>query len=55
MRILHEDIGQPWRDPPPAPWLADGSPTCFAAGLEWRDGARELLAEVRPRACRPRW
>lgn len=48
MRILHEDIGQPWRDPSAgARWLGRRVRELFAAGLEWRDGARELLAEVR--------
>jgi HAD superfamily hydrolase (TIGR01509 family) len=48
MRILHEDLGQPWRDPAAgARWLADRVADLFAVGLEWRMGARELLAEVR--------
>jgi HAD superfamily hydrolase (TIGR01509 family) len=47
MRILHEDLGQPWRDPAEgAHWLEARVKDLFSAGLPWRPGARELLAEV---------
>jgi HAD superfamily hydrolase (TIGR01509 family) len=48
MTILHDDIAQPWRDPAASTtWLESRMGELFAAGLVWRDGARELLAEVR--------
>ncbi|HEX6498175.1 MAG TPA: HAD family phosphatase [Micromonosporaceae bacterium] len=48
MQILHEDIGQPWRDPiASVTWLEDRVKELFADGLVWRPGARELLREVR--------
>jgi HAD superfamily hydrolase (TIGR01509 family) len=48
MEILHGDIGQPWRDPlTSVTWLEDRVKELFAAGLVWRPGAAELLAEVR--------
>ncbi|HYN92343.1 MAG TPA: HAD family phosphatase [Pilimelia sp.] len=48
MALLHDDLGQPWRDPAVgAAWLEDRVVELFTAGLRWRPGARELLAEVR--------
>ncbi len=48
MVILHEDIGQPWRDPlASTTWLEERVKELFAAGLVWRPGAAELLAGVR--------
>lgn len=48
MTILHDDLAQPWRDPVASTaWLETRMGELFAAGLVWRDGARELLAEVR--------
>jgi HAD superfamily hydrolase (TIGR01509 family) len=47
MRILHADIGQPWRDPAESvAWLEARVADLFAQGLVWRPGAAELLAEV---------
>ncbi len=47
MRILHADIGQPWRDPVESvAWLEARVEDLFAQGLVWRPGAAELLAEV---------
>ena len=51
MRILHQDIGQPWRDPlRSVRWLEERVKELFAGGLVWRPGARELLAELRAAA-----
>jgi len=48
IRILYEDLGQPWRDPAEgATWLTSRVQELFAEGLEWRPGARRLLHEVR--------
>jgi HAD superfamily hydrolase (TIGR01509 family) len=48
MRLLHDDLGQPWRDPVEgAAWLDERVRELFALGLEWRPGARELIAAVR--------
>jgi HAD superfamily hydrolase (TIGR01509 family) len=48
MRILHDDLGQPWRDAEAsAAWLDARVSELFAAGLEWKDGAAELLRDVR--------
>ncbi len=47
MLILHEDIGQPWREPKASvTWLEARVKELFAAGLLWRPGARELLRAV---------
>jgi HAD superfamily hydrolase (TIGR01509 family) len=47
MTILHDDIGQPWRDPERSvAWLEDRVKELFADGLVWRPGAAELLARV---------
>lgn len=48
MRLLHEDLGQPWRDPVAGSrWVATRVTELFADQLTWLPGARELLAEVR--------
>jgi len=48
MVLLHEGIGQPWRDPGhSAVWINDRVAELFVTSLVWRPGARELLAEVR--------
>ena len=47
MTILHEDIGQPWRDQAESlVWLEDRIKNLFGDGLIWRPGALELLREV---------
>ncbi|GAA1750770.1 HAD family phosphatase [Luedemannella helvata] len=47
-RLLHEDLGQPWRDPRSgARWVATRVAELFANELTWQPGARELLTEVR--------
>jgi HAD superfamily hydrolase (TIGR01509 family) len=47
MAILHEDIGQPWRDEAASvAWLEERVKELFADGLIWRPGAAELLAAV---------
>jgi HAD superfamily hydrolase (TIGR01509 family) len=47
MAILHEDIGQPWRDVGESlVWLEERVKGLFADGLVWRPGALELLREV---------
>jgi HAD superfamily hydrolase (TIGR01509 family) len=48
MDILLADLDQQWRDPVEgADWLDMRVLEHFAAGLDWRAGARELLAQVR--------
>jgi HAD superfamily hydrolase (TIGR01509 family) len=48
MTILHADIGLPELDVPASVrWLEERVKELFAQGLEWRPGARELLAAVR--------
>jgi HAD superfamily hydrolase (TIGR01509 family) len=48
MCILHADIGRPDLDPSASVrWLERRIKELFGAGLIWRPGARELLAEVR--------
>jgi HAD superfamily hydrolase (TIGR01509 family) len=48
MKILHEDLAQPWRDAAAsAKWLEARVAELFADGLVWRPGARKLLDEVR--------
>ncbi|WP_027347252.1 HAD family hydrolase [Hamadaea tsunoensis] len=48
MGIFHADLGQEWRDPVlGAARLVELTEVLFAAGLPWRPGARELVAEVR--------
>jgi len=48
MSILHDDLGQPWRDVAAgAKWLDARVQELFAEGLEWLPGARELLEAVR--------
>lgn len=48
MRILHDDLGQPERDPDvSAAWINARILELFRAGLPWRPGAFELLHAVR--------
>ncbi|MGC5028559.1 HAD family hydrolase [Micromonospora sp. DT229] len=48
MRILHEDLGQPHRDPAAsAAWIDRRILELFRAGLQWRPGALALLEAVR--------
>lgn len=48
MRILHDDIGQPHRDPAPgAAWLDARIAELFRTDLRWRPGASALLTAVR--------
>lgn len=48
MEILHADLGQPWRDiAVSSSRITELTERLFANGLPWREGARELLAEVR--------
>jgi HAD superfamily hydrolase (TIGR01509 family) len=48
IRMLYEDLGQPWRDlAEGADWLTERARELFAEGLEWRPGAQRLLREVR--------
>ncbi|MET8094311.1 HAD family phosphatase [Micromonospora sp. NPDC005220] len=48
MRILHDDLGQPERDPEiSAAWINARILELFRAGLPWRPGAFELLRAVR--------
>jgi HAD superfamily hydrolase (TIGR01509 family) len=53
MGMLHDDIGQPWRDEAySVRWLEARVKQLFAEGLVWRPGARELLAAVRAAGVR---
>ena len=48
IQIMHEDIGQPWREVAASvTWLEERVKQLFAEGLIWRPGARELLTELR--------
>ena len=48
MMILHEDIGQGWRDlKASVVLLEERIKELFSTGLVWRPGAVELLAEIR--------
>jgi HAD superfamily hydrolase (TIGR01509 family) len=48
MVLLHDGIGQPWRDPvSSAVWINDRVAELFVTSIVWRPGARELLHEVR--------
>lgn len=48
MRILHEDLGQPHRDPvASAAWIDRRILELFRTGLQWRPGALALLEAVR--------
>jgi HAD superfamily hydrolase (TIGR01509 family) len=48
MQILHDDLGQPWRDAAAdAARLTERVHELFGDGLIWRPGAKELLAVVR--------
>ncbi|MBB4962113.1 HAD superfamily hydrolase (TIGR01509 family) [Micromonospora polyrhachis] len=47
MAILHEDLGQPWRDPTVgAAWLEQRVAELFVDELRWRPGALALLEAV---------
>lgn len=47
MTILHQDIGQPWRDPyASTQWLEERVKELFVDGLVFRPGAAELLAAL---------
>lgn len=47
MRLLHDDLGQPWRDAvQSAAWVSHRVGELFATDLVWRPGARELLHDV---------
>ncbi|HEY2670111.1 MAG TPA: HAD family phosphatase [Rugosimonospora sp.] len=47
MTILHDDIGQPWRDPQASTqWLEARVKELFVDGLVFRPGAAELLAAL---------
>ncbi|MGI5520999.1 HAD family hydrolase [Micromonospora sp. CA-259024] len=51
MRILHDDLGQPERDPEiSAAWINARILELFGSGLRWRPGASELLRAVRAAA-----
>jgi HAD superfamily hydrolase (TIGR01509 family) len=53
MAILHEDLGQPWRNATyGADWLDARVLDLFAEGLDWLPGARELLEAVRAAGLR---
>lgn len=48
MVLLHDGIGQPWRDPVfSAAWINDRVAELFVTSIVWRPGARELLNLVR--------
>lgn len=48
MVLLHDGIGQPWRDPVfSSSWIHDRVAELFATSIVWRPGAQELLHEVR--------
>ncbi|OKI60524.1 HAD family hydrolase [Micromonospora sp. CB01531] len=48
MRILHDDLGQPERDPQAsAEWINARILELFRTGLQWRPGALALLRAVR--------
>ncbi|MGC4760377.1 HAD family hydrolase [Micromonospora trifolii] len=48
MRILHDDLGQPERDPEiSAAWINARILELFRTGLRWRPGAFDLLRAVR--------
>ncbi len=48
MEIMLADMNQPWRDRQEgSDWLDRRAAELFANGLQWRPGARELLAAVR--------
>ncbi|MFI6242628.1 HAD family hydrolase [Micromonospora sp. NPDC050795] len=48
MRILHDDLGQPERDPEiSAAWINARILELFRTGLPWRPGAFDLLGAVR--------
>jgi HAD superfamily hydrolase (TIGR01509 family) len=48
MAILHDDLGQPWRDVATGiAWLEKRVAELFVTGLQWRPGACTLLRAVR--------
>jgi len=48
MAILHAEVGQPWRDvAASAAWLERRVTALFRTELEWRPGARALLAATK--------
>ncbi|MEO3780258.1 HAD family phosphatase [Micromonospora sp. B11E3] len=48
MRLLHDDLGQPHRDPQAsADWIHERILGLFRTGLRWRPGALALLRAVR--------
>jgi HAD superfamily hydrolase (TIGR01509 family) len=48
MRVLHDDLGQPWRDAAQsAGWVSHRVGELFATDLVCRPGARELLRDAR--------
>lgn len=48
MSLLHDGIGQPWRDPvASSQWINDRVGELFLTSIVWRPGARELLHDVR--------
>ncbi len=48
MTLLHDGIGQPWRDPSASSeWIHARVGELFATSLVWRPGAQELLHEVK--------
>jgi HAD superfamily hydrolase (TIGR01509 family) len=48
MVLLHDGIGQPWRDPVySSEWIHARVAELFVTSLVWRPGAQELLHEVR--------
>ncbi|HEY1486736.1 MAG TPA: HAD family phosphatase [Micromonosporaceae bacterium] len=53
MEIIYTDIGQPWQDHAAGGrWLEARVMVLFRSGLQWRPGARELLAAVRSAGLR---
>ncbi|MFV2011765.1 MULTISPECIES: HAD family hydrolase [unclassified Micromonospora] len=53
MGLLHEDLGQPWRDPATgAAWLTRRVTALFSAGVPARPGAFELVRAVRTAGLR---
>ncbi len=48
MALLHDGIGQPWRDPVySAGWINDRVAELFVTSIVWRPGAQEMLKLVR--------
>lgn len=56
MRLLHDDLGQPERDPQvSAAWIDARILELFRTGLRWRPGALTLLRAVRAAGIPPPW